>query len=340
MTTSEQNVSIICPVRNEEKYISQCLQSLIQQTGKNYKYEILVVDGMSEDTTRDIIKSFIKENNNKIRLLDNKKQFVPFALNIGIRQASGNIIIRVDGHAYVAEDYIEKCLYYLDKTGADCVGGKVESINTNSTGKAIALAMSSRFGVGNSRFRTSAKEGFVDTLAFGAYKKQVFEKVGYFDEQLIRCQDDEFNYRLRKFGGKIYLTPKIKSWYYPRSNFRKLWKQYYGYGFWKIRVLQKHLKMMQIRQFVPAFFVAMIFITGVGSFFTSNFLFLFIGILGCYISAGLYFSLKASLKEHLILFPLILLAYIILHFSYGLGFLAGSIRFLPNWFIKQRKNIT
>jgi len=319
-------LSIISPVRNEEKYIAKCLTSLVRQDYDSQQYEILVVDGMSTDRTRDIIKEFEKKYEN-IKLFDNPNKTVPYALNIGLKHAKGSIIIRVDGHAVIEKDYLYQCVKYLQQTKADCVGGYIESINDAKIGKAIALAMSSSFGVGNARFRTSTKEGFVDTVAFGAYRREVFQKIGNFDEELVRNQDDEFNYRLRKYGGRIYMTSKIKAYYYPRSNIIKLWKQYFQYGMWKVRVMQKHFEVMQLRQFVPLIFLLTILGNLLLGIFIRPLLWGLLFINTIYITISLYISLKISLTHGLRYFILLPLIFAVLHFSYGLGFLWGIIKF-------------
>ncbi len=323
-------LSIISPIRNEEKYIDKCLDSLVNQDYDKKNYEILVVDGMSTDKTREIVKQF-KSTYDNIKLFDNPNKTVPYALNIGIKNAIGNVIVRIDGHAVIEKDYLWQCVKYLESTGAECVGGVIESINETYIGKAIALAMSSPFGVGNARFRTSGEEGFVDCLAFGAYRREVFDKIGNFDEEFVRCQDDEFNYRLRKFGGKIFLTPKIKSYYYPRSNLKKLWRQYFQYGFWKIRVLQKHFKTMQLRQFVPPAFVFSLLTTGVVGLFSTNIFWLFLSILLTYLVTCFTVSFKIGLNKGLEYIKILPLIFFILHVSYGVGFLFGLIKFLKYW---------
>jgi GT2 family glycosyltransferase len=285
-------VTIICPIRNEEQYIADCLDSLVNQTYDSEQLEILVMDGMSTDRTRDIVKGYEQKYGN-VRLLDNPQKIVPVGLNRGIEYAGGDYILRMDGHAKAAPDYVEKSVAALESGEATGVGGPIISVNTTDTGKAIALAMSSPFGVGNSRFRTSNERCFVDSVAFTGYRRDTFEKYGTFDEEFVRCQDDEFNFRVRKLGGKILLEPAVKSWYFPRAGFKKLWRQYFGYGFWKIRVFQKHPFMMQPRHFAPATFVSILLST------------LVIGI------AKPFF---------------------ILHFSYGFGFLWGLLRFSTRWF--------
>ena len=327
-------VSIICPIRNEEKYIVESLQSLVNQTYQVDEIEILVVDGMSEDRTREIVHSFQSRFKN-IKLIDNPKEIVPTALNIGIRAAHGKYILRIDGHAKAAPDYVEKCIEALESERAEGVGGPIMSVNNTDTGKAIAVAMSSTFGVGNSKFRTSNDECFVDSLAFPSYKREVFTKFGFFDEELVRCQDDEFNFRIRKLGGKILLTPDIKSWYFSRDSFKKLWKQYFGYGFWKVRILQKHFWMMQLRHFIPAAFIfSLAFFLLFGFYIPKGHsMFLFIAsiyILTSTAAAGLTWLRCRQASIHKIL-----LTFFILHFSYGSGFLFGLIKFLPNWFAKK-----
>jgi len=326
--------SIISPVRNEERYIAECLTSLVNQEYDKNKYEILIVDGMSTDATRKIIKEFAAKYPN-IRVYDNPYLTVPYGLNIGIEQAKGNIIVRVDGHAALQRDYLQQCEKYLKQTDAECVGGLIESVNQTYMGRAIALAMSSPFGVGNARFRTNGKEGLVDCLAFGAYKRQVFEKIGNFDVELTRCQDDDFNYRLRQFGGKIYFTPHIRATYYPRSSLKKLWQQYFRYGLWKIRILQKHFQRMQLRQFVPPIFVLSLILSAICGILWKPAFFIFLSIVSLYMGVTLFVSLFISLRkgiQHIIVLPFI---FPTIHISYGLGFLAGILKFRKYWFSKS-----
>jgi glycosyltransferase involved in cell wall biosynthesis len=324
-------VSVICPIRNEEDYISQCMESLINQTYDSHNMEILVVDGMSDDGTRDIVGSYQKKFDN-IKLIDNQQRIVPIAMNLGIKMARGKYILRMDGHAKAMPNYIEKCIESLEKYDAEGVGGPIMSVNDTDSGKAIALAMSSPFGVGNSAFRVSTKRKYVDTLAFPAYRREVFEKYGYFDEELVRCQDDEFNFRIRKHGGKILLMPEIQSFYYPRGNFKSLWKQYFGYGFWKIRVLQKYFWMMQIRHFVPASFVASLIVMVLVSFVYPLSLWLFLFVLMLYVMVSLLAAFNIWFRNKEVPIQKILLSFYLLHFGYGSGFLWGLVRFTPRWF--------
>jgi succinoglycan biosynthesis protein ExoA len=330
-------ISIICPIRNEARYIEKCLHSILQQDFAADRYEILVIDGLSEDGTRERVEWFCRRYP-QVLLYDNPQQTAPYAMNIGLAHAKGDVLVRVDGHAFLAPDYLKMCEHLLAATAADCVGGVIKSITTTVTGQDISAAMSSVFGIGNARFRTSGKAGDVDTLAFGAYRSSVFQRVGVFDEQLTRCQDDEFNYRLRKAGMKIYFDPAIVAYYYPRQSLAGLWRQYFGYGLWKVRVLQKHPSMMRIRQFVPVVFVTSLLFCAVAGWFQPLWFAAGAGILLLYGLANLAFSIRLIWQRKAACHPRIALVFCILHFSYGLGFIRGLVRFAP-WFFRRETNL-
>jgi glycosyltransferase involved in cell wall biosynthesis len=212
--------------------------------------EVVVADGMSTDGTRQIAESF-KGRHPALEVLDNPGMIVPTALNVAIAASRGVIIVRVDGHCEISTDYVRRCVEHL-QTGVDAVGGPLRTVGEGAVARAIALGMSSTFGVGNSAFRTSTgKTMVVDTVAFPAYPRRVLERVGPFDEELVRNQDDEYNYRLRKAGGRILLAADVRADYFSRSSLRSLWRQYFQYGYWKIRVLQKHPRQMCLRQCAP-----------------------------------------------------------------------------------------
>lgn len=320
-------VSVIIPCRNEKKFIEKCLNSIITNDYPPKKIEILVVDGMSDDKTREIIKIFTKKYS-FIKLLDNPKKIVPTAMNIGLKSAQGNVIIRIDAHSWITQNFIIKNIECLRKTKADCVGGPIKSLSDTFMGKAISLAMSSLFGVGNARFRYSQKSGYVDTLAFSAYRREVFDKIGLFDEEFIRNQDDELNFRLIKNNGKIFMSPEIKSFYYVRSTLFKLWRQYFQYGYFKVKLIQKNKAFPSLRCLVPAIFICSLIISGILGLFFLFFLWVFFGILGCYLIFILIGSLILSLKNNLKYFSILPVIFIILHFRYGFGFLKGLIDFV------------
>ena len=329
MNISLPFVSVIMPIRNEEGFIARSLGAVLDQDYPAEKIEILIVDGLSSDRTRDIVREM---SDSRVRLLDNPQQIVPYALNQGIAAASGEIIVRVDGHCEIAPDYIRRCVAHLQEDGVDGVGGPLETIGETPIAGSIAVAMSSGFGVGGSAFRTTQdKTMLVDTVAFPAYTRQALAAAGPFDEEFVRNQDDEYNYRLRKMGRRILLAADVKARYYSRSSLRKLGRQYYQYGFWKVRVLQKHPGQMQPRQFVPPLFVAALLGSGLLALFKPLGRIFFAAAAGSYLLANLLASLltaRQAGREHLPRLPFI---FAILHLSYGWGFLVGLVRFFNRW---------
>lgn len=315
------------PVRNEGAYLEKSLNSVLTQDYPEDRYEIIVADGMSDDGTKERLLELQKKNS-KLYVIDNPGKIVSPGLNAAVRAAKGEIIVRVDGHCEIAPDYVSRCVRHLKESGAAGVGGPIETIGEDSVSQAIALAMSSHFGVGGSAFRVGVgSPEFVDTVAFPAYPKEILLKAGPFDDRLVRNQDDEYNYRLRKMGYKLLLAPDVKSKYYSRSSLLKLWSQYFQYGFWKVSVLQKHPAQMKMRQFVPPLFVFALAITAAAAFFFPIFLFWFCGLLAVYLLADFAASLMLAAKrgwKFLFLMPVI---FLILHLSYGAGFWTGAARF-------------
>jgi glycosyltransferase involved in cell wall biosynthesis len=324
-------VSVIMPVYNEASFIRRSLGSLLEQTFPKERMEIIVADGMSSDDTREIIEKIKRETEIPITIVDNPKKIAPSGLNCAISRAKGDIIIRVDGHCEVEPDYVENCVALLRSGKAEGVGGPIETIGEGLRAKAVAMAMSSPFGVGGSAFRTiDDREIYTDTVAFPGYTREILEKAGSFNEELVRNQDDEYNYRIRKMGGRILLSPKIRSRYYSRSTFKSLWRQYFQYGYWKVRVMQMHPRQMSLRQFVPlAFVVSLIFMTILALVSTIGKWGLLALILS-YLTANIAASVLTAGKN-LAAAPLISLSFAILHLSYGLGFLSGLISFRNHW---------
>ncbi|HPN33618.1 MAG TPA: glycosyltransferase family 2 protein [bacterium] len=335
-------ITVIMPIRNEEAYIGKALESIREQDYPSDRYEVLIVDGMSNDRTRQIVEEEMRTLP-QARLLDNPHRIVPHALNLGLANSRGDVILRVDGHVVLERNYFSLCIAYLQsQPDAACVGGVIASVNTTFIGEAIALAMASPFGVGNSYFRTRGPgdpEGFVDSVAFGAYRREVFDQIGVFDEELVRCQDDEFNYRLRKHGGKIFLTPRIRSTYYSRTRLGLLWRQYFQYGLWKIRVLQKHLTMMQLRQFVPPVFVLSLFGSLALAPVWRPARIAAACIVGAYLAASAAFAVRVGRKKGFRFTAVLPIIFLILHLSYGLGFLYGMIKFMPRSVAAQLKRL-
>ena len=318
-------VSVVIPCRNEENHIGKCIQSIIDQSYGIDNIEALVCDGCSNDKTQDIIKEYnIKYP--QIKLVINEKKVAPTAMNLGIKASEGEIIVIFGAHAYMDKDYIKICVEKLKSADIACVGGRIINISENSMAEAISFSMGSPFGVGNALFRFSEKEQLVDTVAFGAYRRSIFNTIGYFDEELVRNQDDELNFRVAKSGNKILLAPDIISHYYTRGSFGKLWTQYFQYGFWKVRVIQKHKKPAALRHLIPLIFVISLILGTVVSPFSKIARYLFLTEIILYLSGAIIFSLKAS-KAKIKYVPRMIIAFLILHLSYGIGFLEGLIVF-------------
>jgi succinoglycan biosynthesis protein ExoA len=324
-------VSIIMPVRNEAAHIRRSLGAVIAQDYPSENLEVIVVDGCSTDDTRHVIGQ-IQKQHPSLRLIDNPGRIVSKGLNLALKHTQGEIIVRVDGHCEIAPDYVRRCVEYLQKAGIDGVGGPVETIGKSPLAQSIAVAVSTPFGVGDSAFRTSKKRTlFVDTIPFPAYTRSAMARAGSFDEELVRNQDDEYNYRLRKLGYQLLLAADLQSRYYSRDTLLSLWSQYFQYGYWKVRVFQKHPRQMRPRQFIPpAFAAGLIGSAALALFAPMGKLFLVL-FFGAYVLANLAASALTAARRgwrHLTLLPVI---YTLLHFSYGLGFLVGLVRFARRW---------
>ena len=316
-------ISIICPIYNEEKYIKKCIDSILEQDYPKEHLEVLFVDGMSTDNTRKIIEGYHNENP-WIKILDNPEQIVPYAMNYGIKVAKGDIIIRIDAHAIFPREYISTLVHFQKELNAENVGAVMETLPANNSlqARAIATALSSRFGMGNSHFRVGAsKVKQVDTVPFGCYPKRVFKLVGTYDEELIRNQDDELNGRIIKNGGKIYLIPNLVIKYFARDTISKMRKMFYQYGLYKPLVNKKLGSPATIRQFFPPLFVIGL-ILGVPLLFIHKvFLYLYFCVMFIYLLGALLFAVKDSKnKSEVFMLPYI---FFNIHLGYGWGYLVG-----------------
>lgn len=314
-------VSIVMPVYNEERYIESCIASLLQQDFPKKQMEWIFVDGGSSDDTVPIIKHYMNKHPELIKLYDNPNKTVPYAMNIGIKASVGKYIIRLDAHSEYAKDYISKCVYYLENTDADNVGGVVETKGKGYMGKAIALMLSSKFGVGNSQFRTNGKGGYVDTVPFGAFRREVFEKYGLYNEKLTRNQDNELNYRIRKNGGKIYMAKDIKVTYYCRDTIKGIARMAIKNGKWNVITMKMCPGAMGVRHFVPLVFLLSLITLPLLSIFIKSFIYLVLCEIALYVLLDLIYSIKAVKEVKQI--PLLFILFPIFHLSYGFGSLIG-----------------
>lgn len=305
---------MVCPVYNESDWIDQLLEFVTTATVQ--PAEVFLIDGGSTDDTVYKIKNW-QARYSHIHLLHNPHRYVPHALNLAIPKCSGDIIIRLDAHTKYAKDYFEQILKTLENTDANIVGGPMRPVGLLPFQDAVAIATCDSFGVGNSAFHFEKKAGYVDSVYLGAWKRDIFDKIGLFDEVLVRNQDDEFHYRARASGFKIYLNPSIRSYYYPRTSATKLFKQYYQYGLYKPLVLRKVSSETKLRHLIPSSFVLYLCSLPIGiqlGWWYGLPFFLYLAIL-------LYKSLFANAPWQVRL-PL-LVVYPTIHIAYGLGFLAG-----------------
>ncbi|MHC4326206.1 MAG: glycosyltransferase family 2 protein [Planctomycetota bacterium] len=320
-------ITIIMPIRNEGDFIERAIRSVLDNEYPTERMEVLVVDGMSDDGTREIVARLSKTDS-RVIMLDNPKRIAPSAMNLGLKAARGDLFIRVDGHVEIPADFIAKSIRCLrEHPEAWVAGGYIKTIADSFIGRAIASAMRSPIGVGNSRFRLGDYEGWVDTLAFGTHHKWIVDKIGYFDEQLVRNQDDEFNLRIILAGGKIWMSKSIQSTYFSRGSLRKLFKQYFQYGFWRIRTLQKHKRPAGFRQLVPLLFVLSLLLPGLAGFLWKP-LWILLAIEAALYLLGLVIGmLDVGRKSGWRYAPPAPVVFAILHFAYGIGSLWGVIRF-------------
>lgn len=323
-------VSLIVPIYNEEAYIEKFIDSILKQDYDISKIQLILVDGNSTDETLNKLNNKLKEVSIEYVILHNEKKITPISLNLAIKASKNDIIIRLDVHSEYPINYITKCVYYLNHTDADNVGCIIETKSSGKVGNAIAKVLSSKFGVGDSKFRTNSKSGYVDTVPFGTFRRNIFEKIGYFNEKLERNQDSEFNARIIKNGGKIYLFDDITITYHPRNTIKKMLKMAIANGKWNIYTTYYASGSMKLRHFIPLLFDCSLII---GFFMIALNIrilkSLFILELLLYGILDLAFSAK-DIKECGMLNTLLcFIIYPLFHISYGIGSIIGILKLIP-----------
>jgi glycosyltransferase involved in cell wall biosynthesis len=330
MTPALPLVSVVIPMRNEAAHIGRCLDSILAQDYPAEQLEVIVVDGDSDDASSEVLRGY----GARLRVLRNPARIVPAAMNVGIRAARGEIVARVDAHTVIAPDYLRVGVETLQRSGADNVGGPMRAVGGGAFGDAVALAMSSRFGIG-AYFHFATADRDVDTVYMGMYRRATFERIGLFDEELVRNQDDELNYRLRKHGGRVFITPRMRSQYQNRQSLTTLARQFFQYGLWKVRVLQKHPRQMSVRHFVPPLFVAVVllaaalapWVRGAGASWAAA-----TAAYGIALTAATASVAYAHGWRH---FPRVMLAFAVMHLTWGAGFLVGLARYGHRWLAEE-----
>lgn len=333
-STQPVRVSVVAPCRNEAKHIGAFLQSLWNQDVTGIDLEVLLGDGMSTDGTREVVAAYQASHTDRLRMIDNPQRIASTALNLAIRAARGDIVVRMDCHTEYAPDYILQCVRALRQTDAENVGGPAFTKAEGWMARAIAAAYHSRFSTGGARFHDEHFEGYVDTVTYGCWYKATLERLGLFDELLVRNQDDELNLRLTRSGGKIWQSLAIVSWYRPRGRLSALFRQYFQYGFWKVPIIWKYRIPGSWRHLVPGTFVLSMVLLMLLSFmgllagvrpvgiFASQFLLIEAVLYG---SAMVIASVATARRSGWTLLPILPAVFFVYHASYGLGFLGGIV---------------
>ncbi len=332
-TAGLPKVSVIIPCRNEEKFIERCLESLTENNYPREKLEIIVVDGESTDKTEKIVSAIQKKHPLLIRLLKNPQKTTPVAKNIGIRHAAGEVILIAGAHAVYDKNYIPKCVDYLFRYNADNVGGILQARPSNNSlaAEAIADVLSHPFGTGNARFRLGGSHTpeMVDTVFGGCFRKSIFQKVGFFNEKLVRSQDMEFNIRLKKNGGKILLAPEIRAVYFPKSSLKDFWEHNIKDGIWALLPVKYGAPLFKPRHLLPLFFILLIIVLSILSFTSKKSLFVLLTVLGIYLITSVLVAFSVAIKKRKIaIVPFFMAAAFCRHFGYGIGSFIGLVKVL------------
>ncbi|HEX8173621.1 MAG TPA: glycosyltransferase family 2 protein [Pyrinomonadaceae bacterium] len=324
-------VSVVIPCFNEERYIGKVLGNLVNQYEAE-SFEIIIVDGMSEDGTRKVVSKFVEENPQvQVRLVDNPARHIPAALNLGIAAARGEIIVRMDAHSVPSLNYVRRLAELLEKGDAEVCGmpWRIEPGADTSVARAIARAVAHPFGIGDAKYRLSglASSEFVDTVPFGAFAKSLWQEVGGFDESLLANEDYDFYYRIRQRGGRVLLDASGYSSYYARATLLDLARQYFRYGRWKAEMLKQHPRSARLRQLVaPAFVLSLMGLSALGIFWTPA-LYLLVLVIAAYSLLATTFAVRLALKSEEPKLAFVLPAvFFIIHASWGSGFLLSLLR--------------
>jgi succinoglycan biosynthesis protein ExoA len=329
-TSRKVEVSVIVPCYNEDKTITFLLDAILGQTFPITDLEVIIADGLSTDLTRMKIQDFSSAHKNmRIKVIDNPKRTIPAAINLAVKNAIGQFIVRLDAHSIPGPTYIELCINALRAGVADCVGGVWDIVPGNDgwIARSIAAAASNPIAVGDARYRFTKKAAFVDTVPFGAFSRKLFIKVGGFNEDLLTNEDYEFFARIRKNNGKIWLDPAIRCTYFARKDLLELIQQYWRYGFWKFRMLKNYPETLKWRQALPPLFVITVIVLILLSFFSKIFLWLLMGIIFLYLMIIVGSSIGTAFKKNDVSMVVGMpLSTICMQVSWGSGFLYSMIK--------------
>ena len=322
-------VSVVVPCRNEEKTIRLLLEALAQQSFPQSEMEVLIADGLSEDGTRDVIAEFQTENPDlQVHVLENPNRIIPAALNVGIAAAQGEYILRMDAHAIPRPDYVARCVEALQARQAENVGGVWEILPQNESwiARSIAAAAAHPIAVGDAGYRIGSQAGYVDTVPFGAFRRELIERIGPFDERLLTNEDYEFNTRIRRSGGRIWLDPQIRSVYFARGSLSDLAKQYWRYGYWNAQMLKRYPKTLRMRQALPPIFVLSLILLPILSLIFQPLFTVWLIELGIYLVTLILVGIQLAIQKKDAALTLgVPLAIATMHLSWGAALLVGSL---------------
>lgn len=325
--TAAPTASIVIPCRNESRHIETCVRSMLAQQPPDGGFEVIVADGMSDDGTREILQRLATEDR-RLRVVDNPERVTPCGMNHGVAAARGRYVAIAGAHNRYAPDYVRQCIAVLEQTDADNVGGAVICEGRTRLQRAVAAAHHSAFGAGGARWHNIDYEGIADTVFGGMYRRDVFDRIGGFDPELIRNQDDEFNLRLTRAGGKIWQSPRVRSWYHPRETIGGLFQQYFQYGYWKVRVIRKHRLPASVRHLVPATFVLAVVILPLAAVAWPLAGAAWLALVTTYFTTTIIAAIHGARRFGWSLFWLMPLVFACYHVGYGLGFVVGVIDML------------
>ncbi len=316
--------SIVIPCLNEEDYIARCLDSIIEQDYELDKIEIVIVDGLSKDRTREIVADYQKKYKN-VKLYDNPKKKTPISLNIGIKNAQGDVVVILGAHTKIDKDFVKYNNQYLHEKDVKVTGGTQKNVGLTYKQSIIGQVMEMPFAMASAQYRWSKKEQYVDTVVYAAYKKELFNEIGYFEEEFAISEDAEINWRIRQKGYKIWYSPKIKTDYYPRKSIYKFVKQMFRYGILRVNMFKKHNDALTPKHMIPPVFVLMIVGLLVAGIFAEEALLLLAGVMSGYFVINILASLIKVFPKKLHYMPVIPLLVFAMHFGWGLGFIIGYL---------------
>jgi glycosyltransferase involved in cell wall biosynthesis len=324
-------VSVVIPCLNEERFIGEVLSNLLPQYERDI-FEIIVVDGISTDMTREVVRQFIRDHSEySIRLIDNPSRDIPRALNIGVENSKGDVIVRMDAHSIPSENYVRRAIDVLELMDVAVVGmpWRIRPGNETATARAIVQAVSHPFGIGDAKYRMpDLSEGqFVDTVPFGAFRKELWLNLGGFNEDLLANEDYDFHYRARRQGGRVFLDTIGHSTYFARGTLRDLARQYFRYGYWKAQMIRLHPRSIKLRQVVAPLFVFSVAVLGMLSSIFPIALMSLLAVVTAYASLAIVFAFQTARRANeLTLVPIVVLAFLLIHVAWGSSFLVGLVR--------------